>query len=70
MSPDRVLGWRRFTDGRTRPVFLDAAGKQYVQDDDGERVPGVWLYPPWVPSDPPPAGVEAPAVPFEVPTAA
>jgi hypothetical protein len=66
MSPDRVIGWRRFTDGQTRPVSLDAAGKQYVQGDDGEAVPGVWLYPPLVPSDPPPAGVEATALPFEV----
>jgi hypothetical protein len=49
MSPDRVIGWRRFTDGQTRPVFLDAAGKQYIQGDAGEPVAGVWLYPPVVP---------------------
>ena len=42
----------RFTNGVTRPVHLDAAGKQYVVGPDGERVPGVWVLPPEVPSDP------------------
>jgi hypothetical protein len=31
---------------------LDAAGKQYVVGPDGERVPGVWVLPPEIPSDP------------------
>ena len=53
--PDRVLGHRLFADGVTRPVRLDAAGKQYVVGPDGGRVPGVWVLPPEVPSDPPPA---------------
>jgi hypothetical protein len=53
--PDPVLGHRLFTDGVSRPVFLDAAGKQHVVGPDGERVPGVWVLPPEVPSDPPPA---------------
>jgi hypothetical protein len=53
--PDRVLGHRLFADGVTRAVYLDAAGKQYVVGPDGERVPGVWVLPPEVPADPPPA---------------
>ncbi len=52
--PDPVIGHRLFTDGLTRPVFLDAAGQPYVVGPDGERVPGVWVLPPEVPSDPPP----------------
>jgi hypothetical protein len=27
---DRVIGYRLFTDGVRRAVYLDAAGKQYV----------------------------------------
>ena len=53
--PDPVLGHRLFADGVTRPVRLDAAGKPYVVGPAGERVPGVWVLPPEVPSDPPPA---------------
>jgi hypothetical protein len=41
--PDTVIGQRLFTDGVTRPVYLDPAGKQYVVGPDGERVYGVWL---------------------------
>jgi len=37
------------------PVRLDAAGKQYVVGPDGQRVPGVWVLPPEVPPDAPPA---------------
>jgi hypothetical protein len=36
---------RRFADGVTRPVSLDAAGKQDVVGPDGGRVSGVWLPP-------------------------
>jgi len=53
--PDPVLGHRLFADGLTRPVRIDAAGKQYVVGPDDERGPGVWVLPPEVPSDPPPA---------------
>jgi hypothetical protein len=35
-EPPRQLGERRFTDGTTRPVFVGADGRQYVEDD-GER---------------------------------
>jgi hypothetical protein len=43
--PDGLpIGNRRFTDGTTRPVFLDQDGREYVIDD-GIRVHGVWLDP-------------------------
>jgi hypothetical protein len=42
--PVRVLGYRSFTDGSTRLVYADARG-QYVFDDDGNRVYGVYLVP-------------------------
>ena len=51
--PDPVLGHRLFADGVTRPVRLDAAGQQ-DGEADGERVIGVRVHPPEVPSDPPP----------------
>jgi hypothetical protein len=38
------IGFARFTDGATRPVFEDADGRQCVEDD-GERVFGIWLPP-------------------------
>ena len=53
--PDPVIGHRLFADGLTRPVRLNAAGKQYVLGRDGGRAPGVWVLPPAVPPDPPPA---------------
>jgi hypothetical protein len=52
---ERIIGHRRFVDGVVRAVRLDAAGKQSVLGPDGERVPGVWVLPPGVPSDPPSA---------------
>jgi len=52
---DPVIGHRLFTDGLTRPVYLDAAGQQDVVGPGGRRVPGVCVLPPEVPSDPPPA---------------
>ena len=33
-----------FVDGVSRPVFLDEDGRQYVIDNDGNRVYGVWIY--------------------------
>ena len=51
---DCVIGDRLFTEGVTRPVSLDAAGKQSVVGPDGGRVPGVRALPE-VPPDPPPA---------------
>ena len=54
--PDPVLGHRLFADGVTRPVRLDAAGKQYVVGPDGQRVHGLWVLPAEVPADEPVAG--------------
>jgi hypothetical protein len=50
---DRIIGHPIFADGVPRAVYLDAAGKQYAEAD-GERVTGVWVHPPEVPSDPAP----------------
>jgi hypothetical protein len=33
-----------FLDGTVRPVYLDANGRQFVQDDAGDRVYGTWVY--------------------------
>jgi hypothetical protein len=33
-----------FIGGVTRPVFLDVDGRQYVLDDEGWPVYGVWVY--------------------------
>jgi len=44
--PDGLpIGYRRFTDGITRPVFFDQDGREFVIDEDGKRVHGVWLDP-------------------------
>jgi hypothetical protein len=59
-TTDHVLGYRLFADGVTRSVYLDAAGKQDVVGTDGEPVPGVWVLPPEVPSDPRPQSETAP----------
>jgi hypothetical protein len=40
--PDPVVAYTTFTDGARRPVFEDACG-QYVLDDDGQPVRGVWF---------------------------
>ncbi len=42
-SSGRIIGRRLFTDGAERLVYEDADGRQYVVDDDGQRVEGVWL---------------------------
>jgi len=45
MPAERPIGYRRFTDGVTRPVFLDKDGREFVIDGDGQRVHGYWLDP-------------------------
>jgi hypothetical protein len=42
-SPDALLGFRDCNDGRTRPVFLDSNGDQYLLHEDRGRVYGMWL---------------------------
>jgi hypothetical protein len=37
-----TIGHRLFVDGTRRPIYEDGHG-QYVLDDDGERVCGVYL---------------------------
>lgn len=39
----KPFGHRWFTDGANRPVYLDTDGRQFVLDDDGQRVYGVWI---------------------------
>ena len=46
MPPPIRVAFTTLADGSTRPVFEDASG-QFVHDDDGERLYGVW----WVPLD-------------------
>jgi hypothetical protein len=40
-----------FTDGVWRPVYESPGDRQYVIDDDGQRLYGVWYVPP--DADPP-----------------
>lgn len=35
-----------FVDGTRRPVYEESPGRQYVLDDDGNRVCGIWFIPP------------------------
>jgi hypothetical protein len=44
-TPDQAIGRRHFTDGAERAIFEDYQGGQYVLDDVGQRVEGVWLPP-------------------------
>jgi hypothetical protein len=44
MKPDPVIGHCHIADGNMRPVYDDGK-RQYVIDDDGYRVYGVWLIP-------------------------
>jgi hypothetical protein len=43
---DPLIARVRFVDGAERPVFDGLDGRQYVFDDDGEPVHGVWYIPP------------------------
>jgi hypothetical protein len=43
---DPVIAHVDFADGVSRPVFEQLDGRQYVQDDEGERVYGLWFIPP------------------------
>jgi hypothetical protein len=41
---DPKIGERLLIDGATRAVFFDRDHRQYVLDDEGERIYGVWIY--------------------------
>ena len=40
-----LIGYREFTDGKTRPVYLDRDNRQFVIGDDDWPLYGVWLAP-------------------------
>jgi len=42
MPTDRPIGFRRFSDSTTRPVFLDQDSRQYIFND-GRPYHGVWI---------------------------
>jgi hypothetical protein len=42
---DVVVGFRFFTDGTCRAVYLDADERQYVLGDHAEPIYGQWLMP-------------------------
>jgi hypothetical protein len=44
MNHDPVIGQCRFADGAMRPIYDDGK-RQYLIDDDGLPVYGVWLIP-------------------------
>jgi hypothetical protein len=44
MKHDPVIGHCQFADGAMRPVYDDGK-RQYVIDDQGFKVYGVWLIP-------------------------
>ena len=41
--PDQHLATISFTDGVRRLVWEELKGRQYVLDDDGREVRGVWI---------------------------
>jgi PBCV-specific basic adaptor domain len=43
---DEIIAYTEFADGPMRPVYKSATGGQYVIDDSGQRVYGVWIIPP------------------------
>ena len=43
---DPIIAYVTFVDDTKRPVFEELGGRQYVLDDDAERVYGVWYIPP------------------------
>jgi hypothetical protein len=56
---DEYVATIQFSDGVWHPVYEEGDGRQYVIDDDGEKVYGVWFIPPGEPS--PTVIVNAPA---------
>jgi hypothetical protein len=50
---DPTTGVRDFVDGQRRAVHIDDDGNQYVYDDAGVPVFGVWIAPEAIDADPP-----------------
>jgi hypothetical protein len=48
---DPVVGYRFFIDGSKRPIYEDRHG-QYVVNDDGDQLYGVYMIPPEEPDTP------------------
>jgi hypothetical protein len=44
MRTDPIIAYREFTDGSMRPIYDDGR-RQYVIDDEGFKVYGVWFIP-------------------------
>jgi hypothetical protein len=42
---DRHICNTEFTDGAWRPVYETPSGRQYIIDEEGEQVFGVWFVP-------------------------
>ena len=40
----KPIGSIPFTDGIVRPAFLDAGGRQYVLDEEGQPMYGMWVF--------------------------
>ena len=36
------IAYVEFTDGTRRSVYVDSKGRQFILDDDGQRVYGYW----------------------------
>ena len=43
---DPIIGWVAFADGCKRDIYQASDGRQYVVDDSGLRVSGVWIIEP------------------------
>jgi hypothetical protein len=43
--PDQPIGRVLFTDASLHDVYRDQNGRQYVENDAGEPVYGIWVYP-------------------------
>jgi len=43
-KPSTPIAYVRFVDGVARAVYLDENGGQFVLDDDGQPIFGVWIY--------------------------
>ena len=44
--PDPIVAYTAFLGGPMRPVYEQWNGRQYVMDDEGEPVYGLWFIPP------------------------